>query len=562
MLLPLAANSLRLALLPLLHLRHRTLVPKGSWVRVKLEGPLTELSPPAQRWLRAVRPQVSVAGLRMLAEAVAQDDHVAGVLFELRGVACGWATAQSVRDVVGALRAAGKKTVAYLPFGASTREYHLAVACDTVLIAPQASLAPLGVAAGSTFLKGLLARGGIEAEVLARKEFKSAGESFSRDGFSEANRQQLDALLDRFQGAFLQAISDGRRVDLDRARSLVDNGPYRPSDGVRDGLVDALAYEDQVPSHLGPKGTKVVSAPVYLRLRRALRFSPVLPAQRVGVVEVRGAIVPQSRYAFGSVADAERIVGALRVARAVPRIGAVVLYVDSRGGSALASDVIAREVERVQEEKPVVAYFSDVAASGGYYVAAPTRAIVAQPTTVTGSIGVIAMRFLASGTLGLLGVGQETLRRGARADLMSPYRRWDEGDRAAVEREIDGFYNDFVATVARGRKRSPEDVEPVARGRVWAGSDARDVGLVDALGGLDTAIARARELAGGRFHDDPVLISPPRNTPPPAELPSAMMAVLSSLAEQHGGVRALDALQLALSSPHERLFAFEDADVG
>jgi protease-4 len=563
----LVLNAVRATAYPLLWLRRQALVPQGAWVVVKLEGQISEIERPQPRWRKPsdlliptpAKPHVTVAGLRELVAAIAQDDRVGGVLFRFGALGCGWAVAESLRALFGELRRAGRRTVAWLPDGATSREYFVAAAADKVIASPQATVAPLGVAASLTFVRALLARGGIEAEVFARREYKSAAEAFTRDSYSEANRRQTEALLDRLHTAFVSAIAEGRRVDEARARKLVDEGPYRAPDALREGLLDALAYEDDLVTHLGSGDVKLVAGGDYLALARSLRFRPLLPARRVGVVEIRGPIVSEARIAFGQIADARRITGALRMARMNPSLGAVVLHIDTGGGSALASDNIAREVERLREKKPVVAYFADIAASGGYYSAALANEIVAQPTTVTGSIGVIALRFAARGMLDKLGLSHEVIRRGERADLMSPYRAWDEGDRAAFDREIDGFYNDFVSIVARGRKRDTAEIEPLARGRVYAGADAHAVGLVDHLGGLDAALERARTLAGGRFAREPVVVPPPWVMPDPPEPPRSVQALMAFVGDAARSRAGLNLLQLALSSPNEHLFAYEDA---
>jgi protease-4 len=319
-------------------------------------------------------------------------------------------------------------------------------------------------------------------------------------------------------------------------------------------LIDGVAYDDEMPSKLGEKA-RTMKAGQYLATANAWKLLPWWPkrGRRVGIVEVRGAIVDDAGAALGRIADATHVGAALRVARAHPGIGAVVLYVDSPGGSALASDLIAREVERLKEKKPVVAYFANTAASGGYYVSALASEIVAQPVTITGSIGVIAMRFVLERTLEKLGLRHEVIRRGAHADLMSPYRHWNDEERALFDREIDGAYKDFVSIVARGRKRSFDEIEPLARGRVYSGKDALAVGLVDRLGGLETAIARAAELGDVKGDRDPVMIHPPRHLPEPPEPPPAVEPIAQRL-----GV-SLDLVNLALaSSPRETIFAIDE----
>ena len=565
----LVSNSLRAALYPLSAARRAALAPRGTWITLTLEGPVTEIERPFSRFSHPLqillkgatpKPVLTLAVLRELAEAVAADPNVDGVLLRVEALACGSAVATGLREVIQGLRAAGKKVVAWLPDGATTREYFVALAADKVLLTPQSSLGPLGYAAQTTFVRGLLERGGLETEIYARKEYKSAAEQFSRDGYSEPNRRQLEALLDRLHAALVGAIADGRRVDDNRARALVESSPYRAPDAVREGLVDALAYEDELPGHLESTSgkPKLVKAAMYLALSRVMRFDGVWDGPRVGVVEVRGAIVASSQSSMGGVADARRVGAALRAARANPRIGAVVLYVDSRGGSALGSDMISHEVERLREKKPVVAYFSDVAASGGYYVAAMAQEIIAQPLTVTGSIGVIAMRLLASRLLEKLGMTHEVIRRGERADMLSPFRGWSEDERAAFNREIDGSYNDFVGIVARGRRRDVGEVEPLARGRVYAGVDAHALGLVDHLGGFDVALARVRSLASTKLADRPVVVTPPRGAVEPPEPAPPIKALMAFLEGQAVASRAeVDLLRMSLASPNERLFAWD-----
>ncbi len=562
------SNSIRAALYPLSAARRATLAPKGTWITLTLEGTITEIERPFSRFSHplqiilkgAPKPVLTLAGLRELADAVAADGNVDGMLLRIEALSCGSAVATGLREVIHGLRAAGKKVVAWLPDGATTREYFVALAADKILLTPQSSLGPLGYAAQTTFVRNLLARGGLETEVYARKEFKSAAEQFSRDGYSEPNRKQLEALLDRLHAALVGAMADSRHVDENRARAMVESSPYRAPDAVREGLIDALAYEDELPGHLETSSGKprLVKAAMYLALSRVMRFDGVWNGPRVGVVEVRGAIVSSSQSSMGGLADARRVGAAIRAARANPRVGAVVLYVDSRGGSALGSDMIAHEVERLKEQKPVVAYFSDVAASGGYYVAALAQEIIAQPLTITGSIGVIAMRLLASRLLEKLGVNHEVIRRGERADMLSPFRGWSEDERAAFNREIDGSYNDFVGIVARGRKRDVSEVEPLARGRVYAGVDAHALGLVDHLGGLDVAIARARALAPTKLADRPVVIAPPRGTVEPPEPAPPIRALMAFLEGQAMATRAeVDLLRMSLASPNERLFAWD-----
>jgi protease-4 len=286
----------------------------------------------------------------------------------------------------------------------------------------------------------------------------------------------------------------------------------------------------------------------YHSLRRGL------PKQkRLGVIHVRGPIVSRAPLAFGRMAVDERIAGALRVARAARSIAGVVVVIDSPGGSVLASDRIHHEIVRLAEKKPVVAYLGNVAASGGYYIAAGAHAIVAQPTTITGSIGVVSAHLVFSPLLEKLGIVTELLKRGARADMQSAGRPWDESERRAMTAEIDGYYRDFVAVVATGRKKPPEEIEKLARGRVYSGLEAERVGLVDRLGGFDVALELLREETGEKMDAGCAVIRSPKTTPKPPEVPAPFARALERLRP----ASVCDLLCLALGTmPGERVLAY------
>ncbi len=268
---------------------------------------------------------------------------------------------------------------------------------------------------------------------------------------------------------------------------------------------------------------------------RAPRFRPLRSPGVLGGIRVHGPIASQSQLLQAGATD-ERVIAAVRRARADARIAAVVLHVDSPGGSALASDRIHHELEQLAAEKPLVACFGDVAASGGYYVAAAAHAIVAQPTAITGSIGVVAVRVVVEPLLAKLGIATEVLKRGAHADTIHPTRHLSDDERASFQHELDGIYRAFVGVVARGRKRSVEDIERLAEGRVWSGVDAAREGLVDVLGGFTAACDRARELAKPRLGErarllEPRVVQGARVPPPPLDPPArAAQAALLFLA--------------------------------
>jgi protease-4 len=354
----------------------------------------------------------------------------------------------------------------------------------------------LGFAASFRYLRLVFDRLGVVPEVYARGRYKSAGESVARDAMSEAQKEQTNALLDRNYAAFVDGMSEGRGLAKDVVAQLVDGAPYSALEAKAHRLVDDVAYEDEVPERLGPEGVEVPLRAVgnYLARRTATQRRPVREPDVIGVIGIEGTIAQDASTwpRAGTVTDTAAI-AALRRARRQRHVKGVVVYIDSPGGSALASDRIHREVQLLAREKPVAVCMGNVAASGGYYVAAAAPYIVANPLTVTGSIGVISARFAVAPLLERFGIRLETLQRGERASLLDSLQPYSERERKVVEREIEHIYGGFLSVVAEGRGRRVEEVAPLAEGRVWSGADAFDRGLVDKLGGFDDALAYVRE---------------------------------------------------------------------
>jgi protease-4 len=497
-------NLLRIGLLPLWLLAKWATRPQTRWVEVRLDPHPVEIDgsqPLLQRLLqrRATSRLRSIMELRRLLDLVAADERIAGVVVHVPPLHCGFATCESLRAALGSLRTRGKRTVAYLPFGGGNRELYVALAADRVLAPPQAGISLLGAASQALYFKPLLDRLGLSAEVLAHGEYKTAAEPVLREAMSEPQREQLAALLEVVQRELEGAVAARPGFEATRARALFETGAWGAAAAVQQGLLDGCCYEDELPAALVADGGQS-AAPVrhrrYLAWRSARLWRPVRALPQIAVVRVHGAIANSApRLPASRVATFETVAAALRRARQNPRVHGVLLHVDSPGGSALASDLIHREIVRVREKKPVVAYLGDVAASGGYYVAAPCNRIVAQATTLTGSIGVVSLRILASAFADRIGLRPQTLRSAPHADLHSPFRPLQEDERALLWAETDAIYRSFVRVVAEGRRRTTEEIDQVARGRVWAGADALRNGLVDELGGLERAVAALRELA-------------------------------------------------------------------
>ncbi len=407
-------------------------------------------------------------------------------------------TALALRDLLVSLRGSGLQVVVHLPAGADTKTYFVASAANRVYAFPGASIALLGFASRGVYVRQALDKAGVTPEVLARGKYKSAGESLMRDAMSDAQREQVGALLDRMHAALTDSLRTARGLSDTEATTAIDQGIHRVPDAVAAKLVDAALFDDQVAAKLAPDGARpprTVPAAAYLRARLSTKLGKHRGRPCIGVVRVHGPIL-QGGSVFSRGALEREVIAAVRAARQDRRVRGVILHIDSPGGSALASARMHRELELLASEKPLVAAMANVAASGGYYVAAPAHAIVAQPLTITGSIGVVAARLAFAPILERLGVHVDTLKRGARADLFDVVRPWGDEERAAVERDLEGTYREFVAVVARGRSKTVDEVEALAQGRVWSGEDARQRGLVDLLGGFDVALAEVRRRVG------------------------------------------------------------------
>jgi protease IV len=464
----------------------------------------------------------------MLRDAVAaihraaEDPRVAGMIARVQLAASPSAVVQELRDAIVAFTAA-KPSLAWAETYPGTLSYYLASAFGEVWMQPSGSVGLVGFASSATFLRDALTKAGVEAEFTARGEYKSFANLFTEDGFTDAHREATTRMLESLQDQVWDGVAKSRGLERGILDGLADRAPLMRDDALASGLIDRIGYRDEAYARIAELvGGEQDSAssdpdedgPPRLFLARYAGASrprvsppvPSIPGRRtkptIAVVTVEGPIVngrggPQFTPFGSSNAGGDTIAAALREVAADDSVSAIVLRVDSPGGSVTASETIWREVQRVKQRgKPVVASMGAVAASGGYYVSMCADAIVANPSTITGSIGVVSGKFVVRDLKERLGVGSGTVRTNANADAWSSDEPFTPEQRALREAEADLMYNDFVERVAEGRGLTVEAVEAVARGRIWTGADAKERGLVDELGGFRTAVRRAKVLAG------------------------------------------------------------------
>jgi len=425
-----------------------------------------------------------------------KDRTLAGVVVKIERLPIGLAEAEELRDELLLLRRAGKRVAAMLLSGGD-KEYLVATGADRIWVAPQSFLDINGLAANVIFLGDTMQKLGITWDVARVGVYKNAPDQLTRASMSREQRESLDAFLDVESRRYEALVAESRGIPAPQFRKVLEEGLLPPAVAVREKLADEVVDPtqlDRAATGLVPDGRWVGP------------YRPPSPERRWGeprriaVVPVIGSITGgQSRsdpLGLSRSAGSETIERALRDAESDPRVAAIVVRVDSGGGDGLASDIMYRAVLRARTRKPVVATMGDEAASGGYYAAMGADWVLAQPTTLTGSIGVFVIKPALEGLGKKLGINVETLKRGQSAEILGLYRPWTPAEQAAAQRWVDAFYAQFVDDVARSRRMEPAQVDAVARGRIWSGEDAKARGLVDALGGFPEAVAEARRRAG------------------------------------------------------------------
>ncbi|MFI0419458.1 signal peptide peptidase SppA [Spongiactinospora sp. 9N601] len=468
--------------------------------------------------MRRARLTDLLSGLRR----AAADSRVKALVVKVGGRPLGLGTVQELRAAITRFRSSGKLTVAFAEsfgeFGAGTVPYYLATAAERVYLQPSGDLGLTGIAMEQRFLRGALGKVGVEYQLGQRHEYKTAADMFTQERMTEPHRESLTRIAGSVTEQIVSAVAASRRLDVATVRGLIDQGPFIGAEAVEHGLVDRLAYRDEVYDEVlaaAGEGAHLQFVSRYSRGALAKRLpKPGEPV--VALVHGSGPIrlgrSGRGPFGGGGSMGSDTICAALRAARRDEHVKAVVFRVDSPGGSYVASDAVWREVVLTRKTgKPVIVSMGDVAASGGYFVSMAADVIVAQPGTLTGSIGVLGGKPVVGGLLDRLGVGVETVREGANAGMFSTAEAFSESQWERVNAWLDRIYDDFVTKVAEGRGLDRDRAHELAKGRVWTGADAHGGGLVDELGGLTDALALARKKA--RLPEDATVRVYPRLNP-------------------------------------------------
>jgi protease-4 len=492
---------------------------KTDYAVIRLDHEISERAPDVPwyyAYMPGFKPPMSLEYLHDALERIAYDPDLRGAIFLMKGPTLSLAQAQSLAALFARFRlwdaqvrragAVAKEIVVHLEqTGAAS--YVVAAAADRITMTPLTSWDVMGLRVAPTYWRETLDRLGVQFDVVKVAPWKTAADRYIRSDMSEAERAQYNWLLDSLLGDILTAVARGRNLSTEQVRALIDQAPLTAETALAAGLIDHIAYEDQLPELLAEEEPGEGDAEEFLaELRTYAQVRPLLlrrpaiaPSGRVGVLSVSGAMVVGESRSFplplplvgDDLMGSETVIQEIRAARQDPRLKAVIFHVDSGGGSALASDLIWRELKLLNEEKPLIVYMGDAAASGGYYISTPARKIIAQSATLTGSIGVVIAKPVTKDARAKIGANREIVRRGDNAGLFTDDDKWTPDQRAKVEEQLFSVYDTFKQRVAAGRGLPFDAIDEIANGRVWTGKQALAHGLVDELGDFDVALKAA-----------------------------------------------------------------------
>ncbi len=548
----------------------KRILKKGGWAELHLDGQVMEMRPVekfAQQLVkRAMQredpPRVVLSRLRRFSAEIASDEFARGVLVRIDSLSCGLASAAAVRKELMNIRDAQKEVVVHLARNAGNLEMFVASAGTKIYATPVGALASVGMSSVGLFMAETLERIGVRIQVASRGRFKSAPDRFTRTERSDADREQTRALIDEVDQELAVAIADGRRIPEPDAIAMIDSLPMIGTQALEKGYIDGVARDEDLAGVVqtiedAEEPARFVGAGSYVDART---IPPLFPSRkkRIGVVQIHGAIVdkaPPYQQVSDKAAVEKVVVDDVRTALEDKTIGAVILHVDSRGGSVTASDAMYAAIKRLDKEKPVIAYFGDVSASGGYYVGCGARAIVCDPLTITGSIGVFAMIPTLQKLTEKIDLKHDVIENRKHASLYNAYRDLSPESREATDAEVEAMYERFLAIVGEARDMTRDEVHEVAQGRVWTGRAARKHRLVDGLGGMEEALSRAKEACPEKLDPRPILVTAKGSRPRPQPFVAAEAARV--LTQWFGGDGVTtDLLTMALSGSRHTVWAY------
>ena len=477
-------------------------IKDNSVLALRVSGPLPDYVPDNTLNRLFGNPPQSLSSLLAQFRKAKADKRIKAIILDVDASETGWAKAEEIRGAIADFRASGKPVYAYMETGFN-KDYYVAAACDKIYIPPSGELFVTGLAADVMFFRGTLDKLGIYPDVYQIGKYKSAGDMFTQKQMTDAHREYINSLLDDLFGRLVDGVAKGRGKSAEDVKKIIDNAPYTAKQAQEQGLIDGALYredvEKMIKKNLGYNDNdqlRIVRASDYRKItQESLGLNK---GEKIAVVYASGDIMSGSSQ-FGSSGEetigSDSLVRVLNEVRDDKSIKAVVLRIDSPGGSGLASDIIWRGIESLKAKKPVVVSMSDVAASGGYYIACNANKIVAQPSTITGSIGVVGGKPVVKGFYDWIGVTNEYVLRGTNSGMFRETEKFSDSERAKFEEFLKSTYDDFTSKVAKGRGKEQAYIDSIGQGRVWTGRQGKDNGLVDEYGGLDKAIEIAKQLA-------------------------------------------------------------------
>ena len=540
---------------------NRPSIRDNSVLVLKISGPLPDYVPEDPiRKLFGGQPQ-SLSSLLAQFRKAKVDKRISAVLLDIDMPEEGWAKAEEIRAAIADFRTSGKPVYAFMEMGLN-KDYYIASACDRVFLPPPGDLFTNGLAADVMFFRGSLDKLGIYPDIFHIGKYKTAADMFTQKQMTDAHREFMNSLLDDLFGRFVEAIAKARNKSPEEVKALIDNAPYNAAQAKDAGLIDGALYRDEVEKELKKRlgyqdsdELHIAKAGDYRQIsQESLGLNK---GDKIAVVYAAGDIV-SGKSEFGGSGEttigSDSLVKTLEEARDDRGVKAIVLRIDSPGGSGLASDIIWRAIESVKEKKPVVVSMSDVAASGGYYIACNANKIVAEPSTITGSIGVLAGKPVVKGLYDWLGITNEYVVRGQNAGMFRETEKFSDSERKKFEDLVKGtYYEEFLPKVAKGRGKSTDEIDKIGQGRVWTGQQGKERGLVDEYGGLDQAIEIAKQLANIPEDKGVQRVIMPR---PPSFLEQLMSSGGADDSETRAALKQREAIAAALPEDARRAFLY------